>query len=352
MRRHSLATCLIALVTTSTIVLAACSSSSSSSATGSNGKKLVSCSYRTDYLPNGFYTPIIWALQHGYYKDEGLDFKFNYGKGSVTTTQDVASGRTDAGDVGSSVAAVSVSKGAAVTSVGAFTAKFQFGFFVPNDSSIKTFKDIQGKSVVTESASPQNVLFPALFKLIGVPADSVKLVQVDAAAAISTYANGTGDAIAEAIPFGAPQIQPHRPSRVLPWADAGLVLPDYSLIVNNKLLQQHPDRVAGFLRATYKGIADAYANPQAAIDGYAAFDKSVPRDTIDQQFTAYKSFFCSDNMTKQGNPVGFQNVDDWTTGFQILTQYEGLSSTTTSDKVMTDKFFSAPYNVGGAKCPL
>jgi len=315
-------------------------------------KKLTTFNFRTDYLPNGFYTPIVWALKKGYYKDEGLNFQFNYGKGSTLTTQDVGQGRMDAGDVSSAVAIKAVSEGVPVRSVGAYTAKFQFGFFVPKDSDIKNFKDFQGKSVISEAASPQNQLFPALFKLIGIPADSVQIIQVNAAAAISTYAHGSGDSIAEAIPFGAPQIQPLRPSRVLPWADAGLVVPDYSLVVNESVLKDHPDEVAGFLRATYKGIAQSYAHPSEAIDLYSNFESSVKKSTVKSQFTAYKDFFCSKNMTAATEAVGFQNAKDWSTGLDVLQQYEGIPTSVTANQVMTNQFFSKPYNVASDKCPL
>jgi len=40
--------------------------------------------FRTEYSPEGSYAPYVYAQKLGYFKAEGIDFKLEYGKGSVT----------------------------------------------------------------------------------------------------------------------------------------------------------------------------------------------------------------------------------------------------------------------------
>src|SRR3546814_1858373 len=96
------------------------------------------------------------------------------------------------------------------------------------------------------------------------------------------------------LPFGDAIVQPQRKSNTLPWVDVGFVLPDYSFLVHRSTLESDPDMVAGFLRATYRGIAGASKNVDEAIAIYIQERPLLNADLAKKQWLSYIDYFCSD----------------------------------------------------------
>ncbi len=343
---------LIVSVASALVVLAGCSNSTAtnSQSPASGTTALKTFTFRTEYLASGIDAPYLYALSHGYYKAEGLDFKLSYGKGSLYTAQDVGQGRSDGGDVSSGVAALAIAKGLPITVVGAYSAKSEIGFIVPKDSSITSIKDLAGKTVVTETGAPEELLLPAVWQLAGIPANSVHLLVVSAAIADSTYASGKGDAISESLPFGLPLVEKQRPSRVLPWADIGFVMPGYSFIVNKSLVQSDPAEVAAFLRATYKGLAGAMQHPAEAADLVMKANSTLDAGEVAAQWTGWIQYICTSAMKNAGEPIGYNDVSDWQSGLQLLAKYQGLTGSTNPADYVTNTFFSQGNPVSTTKC--
>ena len=178
----------------------------------------------------------------------------------------MAGGSVDIVDANSGVAALAIGQGREIVSVGIFIGKSTFGFFVPKASGINSIKGLKGKSVVMTPGAPEALLMPAVFKLVGVDYEKdIQKIAVEASQKVSTYGRGNGDSMVTSAPFGNAIVQPLRASNVLPWTGAGFVLPDYSFLVKKSTLAAQPDMVAAFLRATYRGVADAAAHPDDAV---------------------------------------------------------------------------------------
>lgn len=331
----------------------ACSSGSGDkgASAGASGN-LFKLTFQTDYLPSGTYAYLQYALDHGYYKDEGLDVKLEYSKGSVITGQAVSAGKIDIGDMNVGVMEQAVTQGASLISVGTLYGKLQYGFWVPKDSDIKSISDLAHKRIV-EVGTPNvdTALVPAVLGKAGISLDDVELVKVDATATISTYGRGAGDALVFSIPNGAATIQDVRPSDPMPWADAGINVPDSSFVTSKKFLNDHPDEVAAFLRATYRGRVDAYAHAQDAVDAYIKKNPTLKPDSTMKQMTGVKDYMCSGAMSSDGNLMGYQNPTDWADGLKFFQEYAGVSKDLTVDDVMTNRFFDDDP-VTSVKCPF
>jgi NitT/TauT family transport system substrate-binding protein len=294
--------------------------------------------------------PYVYAKEKGYYAAEGLDVTINYGKGSLFTVQDVANNGVDIGQASTGVLALSISKGAALVAVGAYTARSDIGFLVPVNSSIHSIHDLAGKKVITEPGGPEDVLLPAVLKLAGLSPDSVQKIVVSAEIADSTYSSGTGDAISESLPFGAPLINPKRPSRALPWSDVGFNLPGYSIFTTKTEEASHPDLVAKFLRATYRGVIDAMKNSKEAVDLFATANPTLQRTEISQQWFQWTQFFCSKVMITNADVVGYNDSTDWQGGLDLLKQYQGLTGSTSPADYTTNDMFKAPNTASTVSC--
>jgi NitT/TauT family transport system substrate-binding protein len=117
------------------------------------------------------------------------------------------------------------------------------------------------------------------------------------------------------IPFGAPYIAKSRPSDTILFADYGLVLPSYGLVVKEDTLKNR--------RAALENLTAAFMESwQAIIDGgektiAEAADimiKRRPDAKLDREQTMssireHIKFFATPNTV--GKPLGYQSEEDW-----------------------------------------
>jgi NitT/TauT family transport system substrate-binding protein len=271
------------------------------------------------------------------------------GRGSALTVEALASGNIDIGEANSGVAALGIGQGRDIVSVGMFVGKSTFGFFVPQASAVDAIKSLSAKSLVMTPGTPEALMLPAVFKLAGVNFEKdVQKIAVEAAQKLTTYARNVGDSMVTSIPYGDPIIQPLRPSRTLPWIDVGFVLPDYSFLVRRSTLKSQPDMIAAFLRATYRGIADATANVDEAVGILVKERPLLKPDITKQQWLNFIKFFCSDSM--DGKPLGQHSPEDWSRGLKTLQEYAGLKGSLEADRFYTNAFFTPDRLVSRTAC--
>jgi NitT/TauT family transport system substrate-binding protein len=108
---------------------------------------------RTDWLPWGIHAGLHLAAQKGWYKDAGVAVEISDGKGSSLTMQQVVTGDVDVGLVQLGTMAIAHSQGLPVISIAGLARKGDLGAIVPNDESIKTVKDLEGKKVAYAASS-------------------------------------------------------------------------------------------------------------------------------------------------------------------------------------------------------
>lgn len=305
--------------------------------------------FQTDFVASGLYAGFFYAKEKGYYAAEKLDVELIDGKGSALTIEALAGGGPDIVDANSGVAALAIGQGREIVSVGMLIGKSTFGFFVPKSSGIDSIKALKGKSVVMTPGAPEASLLPAVFKLVGVDYEKdIQKIAVEASQKLSTYGRGGGDSMVTSAPFGNAIVQPLRPSNILPWTGVGFVLPDYSFLVKKSTLAAKPDIVAAFLRASYRGLAEAAAHPDEAIAAIAKERPLLNAGVAKQQWVEFVTYFCSDNM--KGKPLGEHSPEDWSRGLKTLQEYAGLKGSLDADRFYTNAFFTSNNPVSKTVC--
>jgi len=305
--------------------------------------------FQMDFVPQGLYAGFFYAQAKGYYAAEKLDLELIDGKGSALTVENLAGGNIDIGEASSGVAALAIGQGREIVSVGMFLGKSTWGFFVPKDSGITSIKSLAGKSLVMTPGTPEALLLPAVFNLAGVNFEKdVKTISVEAAQKLTTYARGVGDAMVTSLPYGDAIVQPLRASNTLQWTDVGFVLPDYSFLAQRSTLEAHPDMIAAFLRATYRGLAEATAHPEDAVASVVKARPLVKPEVAKEQWREYITYFCSDSMA--GKPLGEHAADDWSRGLKTLQEYAGLKGPLDPGRFYTNQFFTGGNAVSKTAC--
>lgn len=221
----------------------------------------------TDFGYNGRHAYFYVALEKGYYKAEGLDVNILRGQGSADAIKKVASGAAAFGfaDAGSLVLARGNDK-VPVKMVAIVYATPPQAIFTLADSGIKVPKDFEGKTIADTASSSVRLLFPAYAEAAGIDASKVTWVTADAAALSSLLATKRAAGIGQFL-VGEPLVEKATaPNHVtaFTYKDAGLNFYSNGLIASEETIAKQPDTVRGFVRATLKGMKDAFANPAEA----------------------------------------------------------------------------------------
>jgi NitT/TauT family transport system substrate-binding protein len=237
----------------------------------------------TDFGFNGRHAYFYVAREKGYYKAEGFDVNFVRGQGSADAIKKVAAGIATFGfaDAGSLVLARG-NDGVPVKLVSIVYAKPPQAIFAIKGSGITSPKDLEGRTVADTASSSVRLLFPAFAKAAGIDAAKVKWVVAEGSALPSLLANGRVDAICQ-FSVGEPLIAAATAKEIvrIAYKDSGLDYYGNGIIASDEMIAQHPDQVRAFVRATIKGMKDAFANPAEAAAIMAKYQKELTPAVIE-----------------------------------------------------------------------
>jgi NitT/TauT family transport system substrate-binding protein len=271
-------------------------------AAGIRSANATEVNFVTDFGFNGRHAYFYVAREKGYYKAEGFDVNFVRGQGSADAIKKVAAGIATFGfaDAGSLVLARG-NDGVPVKLVSIVYAKPPQAIFAIKGSGIASPKDLEGKTVADSASSSVRLLFPAFAKAAGIDADKVKWVVAEGSALPSLLANGRADAICQ-FSVGEPLIAAATGKEIvrIAYKDSGLDYYGNGIIASEAMITQHPDEVRAFVRATIKGMKDAFANPAEAAAIMAKYQKELAPDVIEGE-----TRLVAELAEVKGEPLGF-----------------------------------------------
>jgi NitT/TauT family transport system substrate-binding protein len=138
--------------------------------------------------------------------------------------------------------------------------------FALADSGIKTAKDLEGRTVADSAFSAMPLIFNAFAQAAKIDREKVKWIAAESSALPSLLATGRVDAIGQFTvgePLLAATVAPKRLVRIA-YKDAGLDYYANGIVATEKTIADNPAMLKAFVRATQKGMADAFANPKEA----------------------------------------------------------------------------------------
>jgi NitT/TauT family transport system substrate-binding protein len=267
---------------------------------------------QADWYPEpehgGFYT----ALVKGYYRDEGLDVKIQPGGPYVSVDQQVASGIAQFGMGTSDTTLEAIADGQPVVAVAATMQHDPQGIMVRKDSPIHSFSDLNGHSVAIKIGA--STWFEYIVKRF-------QLNNVHEIPAMMNVANFIADpqyiqqAFATSEPFFAHQAGVE--TRVLLASDAGYK-PYRVMFTTRSYVQQHPDVVGKFVRASLKGWKDYLNDPAPAHATIAKLNPALNADWMQFSWQQLRDghFVAGDDPS--GAQLGQMDPKDWTTIYEQL----------------------------------
>ncbi|MBI2372260.1 MAG: ABC transporter substrate-binding protein [Deltaproteobacteria bacterium] len=273
---------------------------------------------RLDWTVYGYHAAFYWALDKGYYREQGVDLKINEGQGSGKTVQIVASGAEEIGFADFAAMAKGMGQGMSLKAIYGYMQRSVWGVITWSKDNIRAPKDLIGKSMgVSPGTRP---LFNPFLEANGLGAGQVREVSVSEAVRNQAFLQHKFDTIMTTI-VGSGYLLKYQEGdkiHILPFYDWGLDMLAHGLFVTTKTLQEKPDLLKRVLRAVTQGVVAGRERPEEAI---ALLVKRFPalRGKEEMYLGMYRvSWAHVQTPASRGKPIGWMAKEDWTRTQDIL----------------------------------
>jgi len=268
--------------------------------------------FALDWRFEGPAAPFFVAIDKGYYKAEGLNVSIDPGAGSVEGINRVASGAYEIGfaDINSLVKYRDNPRNLPVKAVMMVYDTPAFSIVSLKKNGIAKPKDLEGKVLGAPAADGAFAQWKAFVKENAIDESKVKVENVGFPVREPMLADGKVDAITGfsfSMHYNLLQkgLKPEDIKTML-MADHGLVLYGNAIMVNPDYAKANPKVVAGFVRATIRGVLETIKDPDAAIKSVMARNETGdPKIELDRLKMSLRDNF----VTPWVKANGFGDVD-------------------------------------------
>jgi NitT/TauT family transport system substrate-binding protein len=282
--------------------------SSGGAAAKPGAKKVTAISFQTDFLFGGWVAPFFLAADRGYYKDEGLDVTVREGNGSAAALKTLIGGLNQIVLADRSTMAVEASRGPDFVSVMGQINRGGLAIVSLKKAGIVEPKDLEGKTLGVTVGSNETAILPAFLKQNGIDAAKLKIENLAAPQKAQFLQAGKVDAISF-VNYSAVSIAPFDELNIMNLTDFGMDIVGNGVVTTKEWAGENPDAVAGFVRASAKGFADAIKEPDAAVDALLKRATALPREVALQQLE--RSLEGLKSPGTEDKPIGFQAPETW-----------------------------------------
>jgi NitT/TauT family transport system substrate-binding protein len=298
--------------------------------------------FRTNWLFYGSHAVFFLGIDKGFYGKDDLDVVVKQGNGSGATVRLVANKDSTFAYCSAVTMMKLAAQGAPVISVATIDATGTDAVIVNPDSGIKTFKDLEGKKVLTTAGAGVNTLFPVAAKNAGVDVDKIQLTNVAESALVQSYLQGLAPAILGGIDDKPAEIEANggKPPLTFNYADYGVAQPGYAIVAHQDTVKSNPDLVKRFVHATLLAVKTAKEDPDAAVASLINWNASMEEDKVKKQArqvldVTLSILYSANNKDKR---LGL-NVDaDWASALELLKKYNDLKTDKKASDFYTNDF--------------
>lgn len=279
-------------------------------ADGSGTAERTSVTFRLDWVGEARFAPFYVAQERGYYEEENLDVEIVVGSGSADSIKFLGTGNVDIALADSMLAGQARSLGVPLTSIGVFLQRLPYSVLSLASDPIRTPQELPGKTIGASQGSAADLGFRAMLEAQGINPADVKVVdigfgvqpllvgQVDGRSAFAF------NEIVEVRQAGEEAFQ-------FLMADYGVVGYSSAVLTNDRFRNDNPEALAGFVRATQRGMQDTVDDPNAAVDAVLAAVPDAEEETERAKMDEVIPFYSSDETEESGFLA--QSQEGWET---------------------------------------
>jgi NitT/TauT family transport system substrate-binding protein len=263
--------------------------------------------FALDWRFEGPAAPYFVAIDKGYYKAEGLEVSIDPGSGSVEGINRVASGAYEMGfaDINSLIKYRDNPRNLAVKAVMMVYDTPAFSIVTLRKTGIKSPKDLEGKVLGAPAPDGAYAQWPIFVQANKIDAARVKIENVGFPVREPMLAQGRVDAITGFWFSSYMNLRANNVAAddivVLHMRDHGVDLYGNVIIANPDFMRFSPKAVAGFVRATIRGIQETIRDPDSAIDALMKRNPIAKRDVeLERLKLSLSKNFVTPDVQKNG----------------------------------------------------
>ena len=263
--------------------------------------------FALDWRFEGPAAPYFVAIDKGYYKAEGLDVSIDPGAGSVEPINRVASGAYQVAfaDINSLIKYRDNPANAPIKAVMMGYDTPAFAIITLKKTGISKPKDLEGRVLGAPAPDGAYAQWPIFVDANKIDAGKVKIENLGFPVREPMLAQGKVDAITGFWFSSYMNLKANGVAGddivVMLMRDYGLDLYGNVIIANPEFAKSNPKAVAGFIRATLKGIQDTIASPDTAIDSLMKRNQIAKRDVeLERLKLAISRNFVTPDVKKNG----------------------------------------------------
>ncbi len=279
-----------------------------------------SVSLRLNWQMKGEFAPFIVGVEKGFFRDQGLDVKVQEGSSGTQALQAVAGGQDDFAYVPSVQLIEAVNHGMPLKAIATVGKVDSMGMVSLSDVSLKTPKDIEGRTVEITATATFSQIWSAFVRKNNIDESKVTVVRVAPGARFNLLLTKKVDVLADIFMTNEyPVLQKQvgqQPLNTLVVGDWGFRLIGYTLAAPQKTIDDKPDLVKRFNAAAAKAFKFTIEHPEEAAQiASAAYPKVLFADTTLGQVKELVDFL------GRGEPKRlFAGSDEgWRSTIEILT---------------------------------
>ena len=282
-------------------------------------------------------TPFYVAQDNGYYADEGLDVKFEMGSRELNPVKTVATDQDTFGVLGGpDTLLTAIARKQPLKAIAILHRNSNFPALVTLKSSqLTNLETLQGKKIgFFYGHISTDVLRNLLRK------NEIKYTEVDVGFDYNQLIAGKIDAqwaftVTAGLELPAKGIE----INIISPADYGIVTHGYTIFAQDKTLQDQPEMVLKFLRATLRGVKETVGNPDQAIKSLLKRDSKLNPELSLKRLQAYNAV----TSNSEGYPPGFMDRQMFQSTLDRLVDEKVIQQPIDVNEAYTTKFLEEIY---------
>lgn len=253
--------------------------------------------FQTDWYPQAEHGGFYQALAKGYYREAGLDVEIIGGKPGFTAPQSVLSGLSDLAMMRSDDLIAMVARGLPLVIVGAYMEHDPQGVLVHADSTVKTFADINGHTLM---AGPGQAWVEFIRRHY-----HIEFRMIPVAYGVAQFM-ADPDLVQQCFVTNEPYYVKLKggTSRVLPLADSGYD-PYRVIFTTTGFVREHPAALRAFVTTSHRGWVDFMnGDPTPAMKLIIQRNQLMSEPFVRFSLAAMKQFHLVDGDPARGERSG------------------------------------------------
>lgn len=293
---------------------------------------------RLDWKGGAQHAPFYFGKQKGYYKDEGLDLDIIPGSGSSDTIKQIGSKAVEFGLVDALVLVQGAQQRVPAKSIAAYYQRTPIVLISPQFKPVTNPRQLLGdvrigakkgsatfQGLVTLLAANGMTLEQIKFVDIGFDVQPLLVKQVDALMGFSMNQPAELESAGMAV-------------TVLPISDYGVNTYGLTLVANPAFMQQQPEAVKAFLRATLRSVAETTKDPAGAVAAVAGAVTEI--DTKRETTILERTMpYWTSKETETGG-FGWQTAERWQGTIDVARELGLIETALKTEDVFVNTYLS------------